>query len=269
MSLFYRTIGEGIPVVIIHGLYGSSDNWVQIARKLPQGYKAILIDQRNHGESPHTTEHTYDNMVTDLAWLFHELNIDKAHLLGHSMGGKVAMAFAADFPEKVISLTVADITPKDYLNTPASAIQYNFHKHILETMSQVDPRAYSTRKEVEEKLKLSIPEQNIRKFILKNLRRKEHHFEWKINVPLLQDQLRHIISGVDSSEFDDRIPIQLYPVLFIKGGLSGYIQKEDIPVIKSIYPDAKIATIEGATHFLHAEKPDEFVSIFSEFILSN
>ena len=266
MNLFYRTVGEGTPIVILHGLYGSSDNWMQIARMLADHFQVITVDHRNHGASPHDNEHTYELMVTDLAWLFHELEIEKAHILGHSMGGKVAIAFAADYPEKILSLTVADIAPKNYLETPASAIQYDFHKRILNTLSEIHLSEYHSRKEINEQLRLTIPEQLVRQFILKNLHRIEKTFEWKINVPVLKASLEHIISGVSWKDYEDRIPITSYPVLFIKGSLSGYIQTNDAQSIYHMYPDAKIETLEGATHFLHAEKPNEFVALLLKFL---
>lgn len=266
MNLFYRTIGSGKPIFIIHGLYGASDNWMQIAKNLSPDYQIISIDLRNHGSSPHDISHNYDDLVSDLAWLFHELEIEKAHILGHSMGGKVAIAFAADYPERILSLSVADIAPRNYLETPASAIQYDFHKRILNTLSDLKLSAYKSRKEVDQDLKKTIPEQMVRQFILKNLHRSKSAFEWKINVPVLKAHLDHIISGVDYKEYDDRIPILLYPVLFIKGELSGYIQNDDEKIIKIMYPEATIVTIKEASHFLHAEKPVEFTLILQQFL---
>jgi pimeloyl-ACP methyl ester carboxylesterase len=267
MNLFYRIEGKGTPVIILHGLYGSSDNWASIARKLAEKYKIISVDHRNHGASPHSNEHTYEAMVIDLAWLMAELEIEKAHFLGHSMGGKVAIAFAADYPEKVISLAVADIVPVNYLETPASAIQYDFHKRVLNTLFELDLKDFTERKEVEKAIEQTIPELLVRKFIMKNLhRRKDGGFEWKINVPVLRQQLDHIISGVDYRDFQDRIPITSYPVLFIRGGLSGYIPEEKKVIIKLMYPEAKIVTIENASHFLHAEMPDEFTKVYLNFL---
>ena len=266
MNLFYRISGEGIPLVILHGLYGSSDNWMQIAKMIPEKYQVISVDLRNHGASGHASEHTYEDMVGDLAWLFHELEIDKAHVLGHSMGGKVAIAFAADYPEKIHSLTVADISPRNYLRTPASAIQYDFHKRILNVLANIDLSAFEFRKEIDTHLEKEIPEALVRQFILKNLTRKNKKFEWKINVPALKSNLDQIISGVDFEDYEDRIPITLYPVLFIKGALSGYIQEDDIKAIYTMYPEAKIETIEQATHFLHAEKPEEFARVLVNFL---
>lgn len=265
MGLFYRETGMGKPFVILHGLYGSSDNWQPIAKLLSEQYRVITVDLRNHGASPHFNTNRYSDMVIDLAWLFHELEIEKAHLLGHSMGGKVAIAFAADYPEKISSLMVADIAPKNYLKTPASAIQYEFHKRILETLSQLDLKIFHSRKEVEKVLEPSIPEMMARRFILKNLHRVHNNFEWKINVPVLKKELDHILSGVDVDDYSDRIPIDQYPVLFIKGELSGYIQPDDEPNIKKMYPEFKIETINNTTHLLHAERPKEFTEIVFRF----
>ncbi|MDA3931063.1 MAG: alpha/beta fold hydrolase, partial [Prolixibacteraceae bacterium] len=262
MNLYYRIEGEGTPLVILHGLYGSSDNWMQIARMI-KGYQVIAVDHRNHGASPHSTDNHFDDMVSDLAWLFHELEIEKAHLLGHSMGGKVAIAFALDYPEKILSLTVADITPKNYLRTPASAIQYDFHKKILAVLGSIDLSLFSSRKDIEKILENQLPEKFVRQFILKNLQRKDKKFEWKINVPVISENLEHIIEGVDSNEYLDRIPITNYPVLFIKGELSKYIQEEDKAIILKMFPDSKMEIIKNATHFLHAEKPIEFEQILT------
>lgn len=266
MNLFYRIKGEGTPLFIFHGLYGSSDNWMQIAKLIPETYQVISVDLRNHGASPHSSEHTYEDMVSDIAWLFHELQIEKAHVLGHSMGGKVAMAFAADYPEKIKSLTVADISPRNYLRNPASAIQYNFHKKILDTLNAIDIEHFATRKEVDAVLQEKIPEVMIRQFILKNLTRVNKKFQWKINVPALRANLDHIISGVDFEDYEDRIPITHYPVLFIKGELSGYIQEEDMLAIQTMYPEAKVETLPETTHFLHAEKPEEFTQLITSFL---
>jgi esterase len=269
MNLFYREFGSGTPLVVMHGLYGSSDNWLPLARVFEQHFRVILVDLRNHGNSPKTSSHTYGEMVTDLAWLFHELEIEKAHLLGHSMGGKVAMAFAADYPEKTLSLTVADIAPLNYLLSPASELQYAFHEKILKSLLNIDLSAYNERKEVELTMKNDLTETALRKFMLKNLFRNQNkQFEWKINVPILYQELKHIISGVNFTDFEDRIPILNYPVHFIKGSLSRYINNNGIDAIRKIYPEAKLSVIENASHLLHAEKPEEFATIALDFMLA-
>lgn len=268
MNLFYRSVGSGTPVIILHGLYGSSDNWMTIARKLAEhNFQIISVDHRNHGNSPHTVEHTYEDMITDLAWLMNDLDIDKAHIIGHSMGGKVAIGFAADYPEKILSLTIADILPLNYLEKPASAVQYDFHKRILETLFHLNIKSAKNRKEIEEHLMKDIPEIHIRKFILKNLRKSgDQTFEWKINVPVLRKQLDEIISGIDYRNYEDRIPIIKYPVQLIRGSLSGYCPDDKLYVIKEMYPEIRISTMQDATHFLHAEKPDNFTVLLLEFI---
>lgn len=260
MNLFFREFGTGFPIVILHGLYGSSDNWVTFGRIMAQKHRVILVDQRNHGHSPHTGTHTYPEMVNDLAWLLDELGIGQTHLLGHSMGGKVAMLFASDYPEKTASLTIADIAPVDYLENPASALQYQYHKKILDTLYQLDLSAFSARSQVEEALLSELAEPGLCKFLMKNLAR--HHqdpFFWKINVPVLRTALPHIISGAAFSEFEDRIPITRYPVHFIKGALSAYIGSDQLETIRLIYPEALITEIQGAGHLVHAEKPNEFI----------
>ena len=266
MNLFYRDTGSGKPVVILHGLYGSSDNWLQIAGGLSGKFRVIAVDLRNHGASPHSSEHTYSEMLTDLAWLFHEAGIEQAHIVGHSMGGKVAIAFAADYPEKVLSLTVVDIAPVNYLEKPASALQYDFHKNLLDTLLKLDITAYKTRKEVDRALKDDIKEAMVRQFVIKNLHRNKNSFEWKINLKALRSNLDEIIGGVDAAEFDDRIPILQYPVLFIKGGLSGYIRESETDAIKRMYPESEFATIDGASHLVHAEKPDEFLEVLKNHL---
>ena len=266
MKLFYRETGKGIPVIILHGLYGCSDNWMYISRKLSEKYRVIAVDCRNHGNSPHAQTHTYPEMVTDLAWLFSDLEIEKAHVLGHSMGGKLAMAFAADYPEKIISLTVVDIAPKNYMDSPASEIHYTLHKNILDTLLNLDLKTYTSRKEIENQIKAAISYDFIRGFILKNLKRVGKDFEWKINLKVLRDNLDHILLGVDISDFEDRLPMTNYPVLFIRGGLSDYIKEEDFQLIRKMYPEAIITTIEGTTHYLPTEKPDELIECFVKFL---
>jgi pimeloyl-ACP methyl ester carboxylesterase len=266
MNLFYREAGRGETVVILHGLYGCSDNWVSIARKMADRYRVISVDLRNHGSSPNAPTHTYSDMVTDVAWLFHELSIERAHIIGHSMGGKVAMAFAADYPEMVKSLAVADIAPKNYLLLPPATSQFENHTLILETLSELDLTKFETRKEIEYELREKITDPGVASFILKNLKRGSKGFEWKINVPVLKEYLPRIIGGIDYPYFNERLPITGFPVLFIKGESSTYILDEDLPLIRKVYPEVKFEIIKGATHFLHAEKPDEFLHYYLSFL---
>jgi len=267
MNLFFRELGTGTPIVILHGLYGSSDNWLPIARTLSGQYRVILVDSRNHGRSPHHPTHSFNEMVLDLVSLFDHLEIGKAHLLGHSMGGKTAMKFAADYPEKTISLTVADIAPIDYLENPASALQYAFHKKILDAFFALDMSIFLSRSEIETELAIQIPDLSLRKFLIKNVYREENgKFACRMNVPVLRAALPQIISGANYHELEDRIPILNYPVHFIKGGLSEYITEEHWQTIKKIYPEATLTIIEGGTHFLHAEYPQSFTQSVMDYL---
>ncbi len=267
MELFFRQEGEGFPLVIVHGLYGSSDNWLTIGKKLSARFHVYMIDQRNHGQSPHSEEHSYEQMKEDLAEFFHRQNIEKAILLGHSMGGKTAMYFAADYPEKVEKLIVTDIAPKDYLQLKDES-QYHLHNNILLAMREINLAQVASRSEVGDRLQEKIDHRHIVQFLLKNLHRNKetHQFEWRLNVKTLYENLDEIIKGVNERWFADRFPIFNYPVLFIKGENSNYISEEDSSAIRTIYPEARIVTIPGAGHWLHAEQPELFLKAIEEFL---
>ncbi|HBL77690.1 MAG: hypothetical protein A2W90_02725 [Bacteroidetes bacterium GWF2_42_66] len=267
MNLFFRHEGEGFPFVIIHGLYGSSDNWLTIGKKLSSRFKVYMIDQRNHGQSPHSDEHSYELMKEDMAEFFRQQNIEKAIVLGHSMGGKTAMCFAADYPEKIEKLIVADIAPKDYFQLKDES-QYHLHNNILLAMREIDLSQVASRSEVGDMLNEKIDNLMIVQFLLKNVHRNKatHNFEWRLNLKVLYENLDEIIKGVNEHWFTDRIPIFNYPVLFIKGANSNYISEEDFSVINTIYPDARIVTIPGAGHWLHAEQPELFLKAIEDFV---
>jgi pimeloyl-ACP methyl ester carboxylesterase len=268
MNLFYRKEGEGFPLVIIHGLYGSSDNWLTVGKKLSGYYSVYMIDQRNHGRSPNDDDHSYEAMKNDLAHFFDQHKIEKAIVMGHSMGGKTAMCFAADYPEKIEKLIVVDIAPKNYflLNDES---QFYLHQNILRAMLEIDFSRMESRKDIEHFLLERIDSAQIVQFLLKNVHRNKenHQFEWRLNVKVLYDHLDEIISGIDARWFDDRIPILNYPVLFLKGALSNYILPEDYPAIRRIYPDAQIVEIPNAGHWLHAEQPQMFLKEVGRFLL--
>lgn len=259
MKLFFRKEGEGEPLVIIHGLYGSSDNWLPVAKRLAGKFTVYMPDQRNHGHSPHNPVHSYESLKNDLAGFMDEHQIGEATLLGHSMGGKVAMMFAADYPERTKKLIVADIAPKDYMLLNETS-QFHLHRNILSAMMEINFSKIHSREEVAGYLAEKIDEARIRQFILKNLARDHtsQGFRWRLNVEALYNYLDEIVSGVNRLWFEGRLPITTYPVVFIKGQNSGYILPEDEITIKEIYPDAKILKIPGAGHWLHAEQPDLF-----------
>ena len=183
MKLSYRKLGTGQPLIIVHGLYGASDNWLTIAKELANNFEVYIVDQRNHGNSPHADSHTYQDLKEDLLEFMDDQNIEKAILLGHSMGGKTVMIFATDYPERVSSLMVVDIAPKNYSKISDYAPQTIDHSCIVKAMLNLDLLAYKNRTEIDTKLKENISSDKVRQFLLKNLKRNENkQFIWKLNI---------------------------------------------------------------------------------------
>ncbi len=260
MELFYRKTGNGLPLVIVHGLYGSADNWINIGKRLTEKYTVYMLDQRNHGRSPFADSHTYDDLRDDLEEFFEHHQIEKATLLGHSMGGKIAMWFAADFPEKIEKLVIADIAPKNYLLLKGNS-QFYLHQNILLAMQEINFSLIKSRNDVDDFMAEKIDDIRIRQFLLKNISKDKEtkQYKWRVNAGVLYNHLEEIVSGVNKNWLDDRIPIISYPVIFIRGMKSKYILPEDEILIKEIYPDAKIVDIPEAGHWLHAEQPEKFM----------
>jgi esterase len=258
MKLFYRKYGEGPPLFILHGLYGSSDNWATIAKSLSDSFTVYLPDQRNHGQSPHSDLHDYDAMRYDLYELATDLKLKKFFLAGHSMGGKTAISFALKYPEMLNGLLIADISP--FVNELNNKVSYNHHKSILETMLSLDPEKITRRHDAESFFKERIKDEKIRGFILKNLQRSsDNKFSWKLNVASLLKNLENIMFGIDINETITQ-PITGFPVIFLKGARSDYILPEDYKYIKQIFPAAEFTVIENAGHWIHADRPDELIS---------
>ena len=259
MKLFFRKYGSGHPLVILHGLYGSSDNWISIAGKAAERFTVYLPDARNHGRSPHDSIHDYDSMAADLHELTTDLGLKEFFLAGHSMGGKTAMWFAADYPEKIEKLVIADIAPIDY-TLVAENSQFYLHRNILSTMQELNFDRIKERSDVDEFLAEHIGDERIRHFLLKSVAfdKNTRKYKWRVNVDALYVHLNDIVAGVNRRWFAARMPITVYPVIFIRGLESNYITDESVPLVKEIYPDANIVDIPGAGHWLHAEKPKEF-----------
>ena len=264
MKLFHRKYGSGPPLIIAHGLYGSSDNWVTVARLLSPYFSVWLIDQRNHGNSPHSPEHTYEVMKNDLLEFMDEQNLSQAILIGHSMGGKTVMYFAKDYPERVSALIVVDILPIAY---PANSFNSLEHLHIIASLLSVSLYDVSNRREAEQKFMEYIGDRRTVKFLLKNLyRTKEGRYEWKINLTAIRDNLPELLSGFDIRKFNAVNNITGFPILFVRGSKSKHIPVESFSEIKKIFPYAEIVTIPDAGHWLHAEKPELFVKNILYFL---
>jgi len=252
MKLHYRELGNGQPLVILHGLFGFSDNWQTHAKKLAEYYRVILIDLRNHGHSKWSDEFSYSIMVEDVKELYDSLELKKSILMGHSMGGKVAMLFTQLHENLVEKLIVVDIGIKQY---PAH------HQHIIQGMRAIDLPNIQLRSAAEEVLKLHIDSEGVRQFLLKNLYWKEKGvLAWRMNIEVLEREMAGILMA---------LPIQHVhvPTLFIRGALSNYILDTDTEELEDAFPDSAIVTIDNAGHWVHAEQPEEFIHTILAFSL--
>jgi len=260
MELFYRKFGnEGDqPLIILHGLFGLSDNWVTFARRIAmEGFEVYVPDQRNHGQSPHSGNFNYLALTDDLFEFIDEHEIEYPMLLGHSMGGKVAMRFTLENPDLVKKLVVVDISLKAY--PPRTQ-----HKQIIRAMQQVDLGQMKNRRQAEEQLEKLIPEQRIRQFILKNLHRtSQNNFAWRLNIDGLETNLDDMFDAIETGQTFEK------PSLFIKGGASDYILPEDFDAIRKNFPHAEIITIAGASHWVHVEAPERFYQLTWGFMKGN
>ncbi|MEP2024061.1 MAG: alpha/beta fold hydrolase [Reichenbachiella sp.] len=249
--LNYKRFGQGQPLIILHGFLGSLDNWMTLGKRFAENYEVILVDQRNHGKSFHSDDFGYDEMVSDLENLIDSLELVNPILLGHSMGGKTVMQYAAFYPQKIDKLIVADIGPKAY---PVH------HDKILEGLKAIPIDKIESRQEADDALSDFVDIESTRIFLLKNLKRTPEGFEWKMNLPILCEKISEI-----GKELSHHLPIEM-DTLFIRGGSSNYIPDEDWDDIEEIFPNSKLATIEGTGHWLHAENPDKFYELVINFL---
>lgn len=250
MKLFYKELGEGDPIVILHGVFGSSDNLLSPAKLLADEYKVYLLDQRNHGSSPHSQEFTYDDMASDLMEFLEAKKIRNPLIVGHSMGGKTVMNFAANYPDFEARYVVMDISPRFYKR---------HHDEILDGLNSIDLESLESRQEADKILGEKVAELPVRQFLLKNLERTDSGFRWRINLPVITDKIDNVGEGLSEDIVIDK------PFLFIRGDQSNYIRERDEELIKKQFRDVKIVTIHGAGHWLHAEKPQEFAETIREF----
>jgi esterase len=267
LNLYYQKLGQGPTLIILHGLYGSSDNWISVARKFASRLTVYLIDLRNHGRSPHTSGHSYPLMADDIDELISYEGIGKAYILGHSMGGKVAMLYAAMHPEKVTGLIVVDIGPGGYANLSQYSSQVIGHLNIVNTMLSVNLSNFATRAEIENELAKTIKDLNARQFIMKNIeRRKDYSFAWKLNVDAISKSLPAMMGPIPLDKILVDKQITQFPVLFIKGETSNYISPDQIAILLKYFPEAQIKTVTGANHWVHSEQPEQFMKILDDFL---
>jgi len=251
MELFYREYGSGQPLIILHGLMGSSDNWLPQAKLLSEKYHVYTVDQRNHGQSPHSDAFNYGVLQEDIVGFINEHNLINPILLGHSMGGKAAMNVALAYPDKLDKLIVVDIAPKDYDVR---------HDYIVNGLKAVPVDAIQSRNEADEALAQHVPDSAVRQFLLKNLMRKpEGGFTWRINLNAIDKNLELIGGGlIQEGQFKK-------PTLFVRGRRSDYILDEDNAIIKKYFPNATLVTMDTG-HWVQAEKPAGFVEVVLNFL---
>lgn len=254
MKLFHRKIGDGPAVVVLHGLYGMSDNWMSVAKSLSSHYCFYLLDLRNHGRSPHSSDMSYPLMAEDVREFLEQHNLPEVNLLGHSMGGKVAMTFAREYPQFLRKLVVVDISPSE--NRADHLVRF------LDAMSEIDIVSINSRQQAEEQLKREAGANiAIVRFLLKNLDRDEQNqFSWRLNLNALKNNISQIMSGIDLIN-----PINV-PALFIKGEKSDYLNPQAQRIIKKYFSNSEIVEIAGASHWLHATAPNDFKKALQAFL---
>jgi pimeloyl-ACP methyl ester carboxylesterase len=252
VHLHSRSYGKGHPLIILHGLLGSLDNWATLARRLAGHFHVFTFDARNHGRSFHSNVMNYEAMVEDVNMFMHRHALPTAHLLGHSMGGKTAMQCAVTYPARVDKLVVVDIAPRTYGRR---------HDHIFEALCSIDLTRCSHRRDVEQALMAKLHEPATVQFLLKGLARDEGGaFTWKMNVPVLKRNYGDIAGGLPASARFDK------PSLFVRGGRSTYILDDDRTLIKHIFPRSTILTVKNAGHWVHADAPEDLTRIVQRFL---
>ncbi|XP_055544997.1 protein ABHD11-like [Wyeomyia smithii] len=262
-----QSASHGSPVLVLHGLFGSKYNWNSLSKAFHQKTKPTRkiysIDARNHGDSPHSEVHSYDHMVTDLVELHRKLNIKKASVIGHSMGGRAMMLLALKYPQLVDRAIIVDISPTTGLGTSNTDIPL-----FLQSMQLIqigaDQTIHQARKIADEQLAKIIDAKPLRDFLITNLVKSESDgsFRWRINLDALE---QNFTTGV--ARFPDCSAMQYTgPTLFIAGGRSDYIKKSDIPTIKRLFPNSEIKVVEGAGHWVHSEKSAEFAKLVLDFL---
>ena len=253
MILHTDITGQGTPLLLIHGLFGSGENLGMIARLLAERFQVINVDLRNHGRSGHSDEVSYAVMAADLVETMDALQLSTAAVLGHSMGGKAAMQLALSYPARVSKLVLADISP---------VVSQARHLGILDALNRINLSTLTDRKDADRQLQQDISDAGTRAFLLKSLQKTEQGFQWRFNLAAMTSNYQQVLAAPQATE-----PFA-GPVLFIKGGNSDYLLPEHQEQIRQLFPNARAKVIEGTGHWLHAEKPAAFAKITADFLLS-
>ena len=254
MRLHFREYGSGDrPLLILHGLFGSADNWHTIARRLGERFRVVTADLRNHGKSPHSDVFTFPAMAGDVAELIDELGGGPVDLAGHSLGGKVAMELALSRPELVRRLVSLDMAPKEY---PPH------HTELRDALLSLDLERIGSRKEAERQLSLRVHDRAVVLFLLKSLvHRGDGGFAWQLNLRGIADSFSETGKPIEGGRSFGG------PALFLVGALSDYVDPAaDLSLIRSLFPQAVIRRVEAAGHWLHAEQPEQIIAALAGFL---
>jgi len=252
MQLHYKSYGSGEPLIILHGLFGSLDNWRSVSLELARDFRIIAADERNHGHSPHSEEMNYNLMAEDIAELMDREHLRSAFLLGHSMGGKTAMQLALRHPERVAKLIVVDMAPRAY--SPR-------HAKILSAMLALDLANFQTRRQVQEALAPAIPDLTVRQFLLKNLESDSTGtLRWRIGLQQIFLNYDSLRLPVSSEIAFDR------PTLFLRGEHSDFLTESDFPLLQKLFPQARLETVPQARHWVHADNAVVLLQKIREFL---
>ncbi len=257
MKLFFKQLGSdhSPAMIVLHGLFGASDNWLTLSREWAKTHRIFLLDLRNHGRSPHDADHNYRVMAEDVNEFMHDLEIPSAILLGHSMGGKVAMTLALKYPQKIEKLIVVDIAPKAY-----KKLEFT---QVVKILRSLNLSEIKTRKDAEERLANDITDQGLRRFLLKNLTRtRDKSYTWRVNLDAIYQNIDVISGGVPADGKYEK------PTLFIRGENSLYIREADVKSIKAMFPKTILLTVKSAGHWVHADKPEVVLNAVIKFISS-
>jgi len=252
MKLHFRTMGDGFPLIVLHGLLGSLDNWQPPGRRFAAHFKVFAVDLRNHGQSPHDDDASFEAMAADLDEFMRAHGLTRANLLGHSMGGKVAMRFALCHPAEVEKLVILDISPRAY---PPR------HQATFQALLALDLHTFQRREQLDAELAKSVDDVEVRQFLLKNVGRDAHGgFRWKANIRGLWENYERLTAAVGSDTSCDR------PALFLRGEKSDYLPTADYDLIRRLFTQAEFCTIPGAGHWLHADQPEAICSAVLKFL---
>jgi esterase len=252
MRLHHQVTGSGPPLIIVHGLFGSANNWAAVSRRLGEVFRVFALDMRNHGDSPNAKRMTYDDMAGDVLEFMEMHDVQSAHLIGHSMGGKVAMRLAQRDPGRLEKLVVVDIAPRRYEGG---------HEPLLDALSSLEPGLFRSRGEVEAALSALIPDRAVRQFFLTNIKRDENgRLAWKINLRAIRANYISLNAATPSAgPFREE-------TLFVLGGRSRHVSVEDEPTIRRLFPAAEFSVIGGSDHWVHADAPDRFHHLVLAFL---